>query len=86
MGKFSRLGNDLYSGRRSIDFVGRKWLWYTMSGVIIVLAVAGLYLKGLNMGIEFTGGAQYRVSLDSSQVTQDNADELRNAVDRKSVV
>ena len=80
MGKFSRLGNDLYSGRRSIDFVGRKWLWYAMSGVIIVLAVAGLYLKGLNMGIEFTGGAQYRVSLDSSQVTQDNADELRNAV------
>ena len=80
MGKFSRLGNDLYSGRRSIDFVGRKWLWYSISGVIIVLAVAGLYLKGLNMGIEFTGGAQYRVSLDSSQVTQDNADELRNAV------
>ncbi|GAA2144558.1 protein translocase subunit SecF [Nocardioides koreensis] len=80
MGKFSRLGNDLYSGRRSIDFVGRRWLWYAMSGVIIVLAVAGLYLKGLNMGIEFTGGAQYRVSLDSSQVTQDNADKLRNAV------
>ncbi|MFC4786195.1 protein translocase subunit SecF [Nocardioides sp. MAHUQ-72] len=80
MGKFSRLGNDLYSGRRSIDFVGRKWLWYAMSGVIILLAVAGLWLKGLNMGIEFTGGAQYRVSLDSSQVTQDNADELRNAV------
>ena len=23
MGKFSRLGNDLYSGRKSIDFVGR---------------------------------------------------------------
>ena len=80
MGKFSRLGNDLYSGRKSIDFVGRKWLWYAMSGVIVVLAVGGLYLKGLNMGIEFTGGAQYRVSLPSSQVTQDEADNLRNAV------
>ena len=80
MGKFSRLGNDLYTGRRSINFVGRKWLWYSLSGLIVVLAVAGLYFKGLNMGIEFTGGAQYRVSLPTSQVTQDNADKLRNAV------
>ena len=24
MGKFSRLGNDLYTGERSIDFVGRR--------------------------------------------------------------
>lgn len=80
MGKFSRLGNDLYTGRRSINFVGRKWLWYTLSGVIVLLAVAGLYFKGLNMGIEFTGGAQYRVSLPTSQVTQGNADKLRNAV------
>jgi preprotein translocase subunit SecF len=80
MGKFSRLGNDLYSGRKSIDFVGRKWLWYAMSGVIVLLAVGGLYFKGLNMGIEFTGGAQYTVSLPSSQVTQSEADNLRNAV------
>ena len=80
MGKFSRLGNDLYSGRKSIDFVGRKWLWYAMSGVIVLLAVGGLYFKGLNMGIEFTGGAQYTVSLPSSQVTQTEADNLRNAV------
>ncbi|HEU4811111.1 MAG TPA: protein translocase subunit SecF [Nocardioides sp.] len=80
MGKFSRLGNDLYNGRRSIDFVGRRWLWYGASAVIIVMAVAGLYFKGLNMGIEFVGGAQYRVSLSSDQVTQDNADKLRAAV------
>ena len=59
MGKFSRLGNDLYSGKKSINFVGRKWLWYCVSGVIVLLAVAGLYFKGLNMGIEFVGGAQY---------------------------
>jgi len=35
MGKFSRLGNDLYSGKRSVDFVGKMWLWYTISGVIV---------------------------------------------------
>ena len=80
MGKFSRLGNDLYTGKKSIDFVGRKWLWYSGSGLIVLLAVGGLYFQGLNMGIEFEGGAQYRVTLPSDQVTQDNADKLREAV------
>jgi preprotein translocase subunit SecF len=80
MGKFSRLGNDLYTGKRSIDFVGRTKLWYTISGIIIVAAILGLYFRGLNFGLEFRGGAQFTVSLDSSQVTQDNADKLRNAV------
>ena len=50
MGKFSRLGNDLYSGRKSIDFVGRKWLWYAMSGVIVLLAVAGPVPQGPQHG------------------------------------
>jgi len=80
MGKFSRLGNDLYTGRKSVDFVGRRWLWYAISTVIVLLALAGLYFKGLNMGIEFVGGAQYRVQLPSEQVTQETADEIREAV------
>jgi preprotein translocase subunit SecF len=80
MGKFSRLGNDLYTGDKSIDFVGRRWLWYAVSAVIVVICVGGLLVKGLNWGIEFTGGAEYRVTLPSSQVTQDTADELRTAV------
>ena len=80
MGRFSRLGNDLYSGRRSIDFVGRRWLWYAASAVIVVIAVGGLVGRGLDYGIEFTGGAEFRVSLSSSQVSQDTADELREAV------
>jgi preprotein translocase subunit SecF len=80
MGKFSRLGNDLYTGRKSIDFVGKTRIWYAVSGLIIVAAVLGLYFKGLNFGLEFRGGAQFTVSLSSSQVTQDNADKLRNDV------
>ena len=72
MGKFSRLGNDLYNGKKSIDFVGRRWLWYTGSLLIILVCVGGLYFKGLNWGIEFTGGAEYKVTLPASQVTQDH--------------
>ena len=80
MGKISRLGNSLYNGSRSIDFVGRKWLWYGISGLIVLLALIGLSVKGLNYSIEFTGGTQYKVTVPSDQVTQDNADALREAV------
>ena len=80
MGRFSRLGNDLYNGRKSIDFVGRRWLWYALSGVIVVVAVAGLGVRGLDYGIEFTGGAEFRVSVPASEATQDTADQLREAV------
>jgi len=80
MGKFSRLGNDLYSGKRSIDFVGRTRLWFTISGLIVVVAVLGLYFRGLNYGIEFVGGAQYTVSVPAGDVTQSNADKVRDAV------
>ncbi|MEP9364763.1 protein translocase subunit SecF [Nocardioides sp. CN2-186] len=81
MGKFSRLGNDLYNGRKSIDFVGRKWLWYIVSAVIIAAAILGLSVKGLDMGIEFVGGAEYKVTgLAADQATQSEADNLRDAV------
>jgi preprotein translocase subunit SecF len=80
MGKASRLGNALYEGDVSIDFVGRKWLWYTVSGIIVLLAITGLSLKGLNFGIEFEGGVEYNVSLPANQVTQDSADNIRDAV------
>ncbi|HET7069684.1 MAG TPA: protein translocase subunit SecF [Nocardioides sp.] len=80
MGRFSRLGNDLFTGRRSVDFVGRTRLWYAISGLIIVTAVLGLYFKGLNFGLEFRGGAQFTVTMPADQATQDNADKLRDDV------
>ena len=80
MGRFSRLGNDLYEGKVSVDFVGRRWLWYAISGVIVLAAASGLYFKGLNLGIEFEGGVEYTVTLPHDQVNQDNADRLREIV------
>jgi preprotein translocase subunit SecF len=80
MGKFAVLGNDLYSGKRSIDFVGRKWIWYSMSAVILLIAIGGWSVKSLNFGIEFTGGNQYTISVPSNLANQDTADELRDSV------
>ena len=32
---FAQWGNDLYTGRRSYDIVGRRRVWYTISAVIV---------------------------------------------------
>ncbi len=83
MGKFSRLGNQLYTGRKSMDFVHRRPLWYAITSVFVLAAVAAIMIKGLNFGIEFTGGTQYSVPVSS--VSQDSADDLREAVQGSGV-
>lgn len=80
MGKFSRYGNALYGGQRSIDFVGRRGLWYTITAVAVLAAIAVIFIKGMNFGVEFTGGTQVRASMPAAQVTQDNADAVRDAI------
>src|SRR4030095_15493889 len=62
MPNLAQFGNDLYTGKRSIDFVGRQKTWYALSGVLIVLALVGIFARGLNFGIEFRGGYEYRIS------------------------
>jgi preprotein translocase subunit SecF len=62
MASLAQFGNDLYTGRRSLDFVGRQKSWYALSGVLIVLALVGILARGLNFGIEFRGGSEYRIS------------------------
>jgi len=61
MVNFSQIGNDLYTGRRSIDFIGNQKRWYGFSAVLIVLALVGLFARGLNFGIEFRGGSEFRL-------------------------
>ncbi|GMA19832.1 protein translocase subunit SecF [Arsenicicoccus piscis] len=62
MNGFAKFGNDLYTGRRSIDFMGRRKVWFALSAIVLAIALAGLFVRGLNLGLEFTGGSEFRVS------------------------
>ena len=55
------LTSRLYRGEVSYDFVGRRKLWYTLSAVIIAVALGGLLTRGLNLGLDFKGGSQFQV-------------------------
>lgn len=62
MSSFAQFGNDLYTGKRSFDIVGRQKTWYAVSLVLLILASIGLFGRGLNVGLEFRGGSEFRVS------------------------
>ncbi|MEI2775551.1 MAG: protein translocase subunit SecF [Tetrasphaera sp.] len=78
MSKFAQFGNDLYTGKRSIDFIGRSRTWYAISAVGLILALLGLGVRHLNLGIEFTGGSEFRVS--NTTVTDDYERRAEDAV------
>jgi preprotein translocase subunit SecF len=63
MASLSRLGNSLYRGDVSYNIVGRRKAWYLISAILIVLSIATLGVRGLNLGIEFKGGAEFSVPL-----------------------
>jgi preprotein translocase subunit SecF len=80
MSQLSRVGHALYTGKLSIDFIGRKWLWYSISGVILIVSVVGLTTRGLNPGIEFTGGVEYKVSMPAGHAGEASIVKIRDAV------
>ena len=69
MSKLADLGNRLYRGEASYDFVGRRRVWYIISAVFLTLSIGTLAVSGLNLGIEFKGGAQYTVTVPGANTS-----------------
>jgi preprotein translocase subunit SecF len=66
MSRVGSLGARLYRGEVSYDFIGHRRLWYTVSLVLIAVSVVSLLVRGLTLGIEFRGGAEFRVAAQSA--------------------
>jgi preprotein translocase subunit SecF len=56
----------LYTGTGAFDVVGKRKLWFGISGAIVVIALASILLRGFTFGIDFEGGT--KVSLPASGV------------------
>ncbi|CAB4960542.1 MAG: protein translocase subunit SecF [Actinobacteria bacterium] len=70
MSKMSGLGHRLYSGQMSIDFIGRRRTWYVVSAIILLVSVGALLTRGLNLGIEFRGGADFAIPSATCSIEQ----------------
>ena len=61
--RLTRLGNGLYTGEKSFNFVGKRMVWYLVGVVLVTfMVVATIARGGFSFGIEFSGGSEFRVS------------------------
>jgi len=65
-GPFGRL----YHGETNIDFIGRTKVWFILSSIFLLIGFGSLLTKGLNLGIDFEGGAVFEVPSQTFSVSQ----------------
>jgi preprotein translocase subunit SecF len=84
MARLGNLGERMYRGEVSYDFVGKKKRWFALSLIITVAAIVGLIAPGLKMGIEFSGGAVFTVDKTTPSISQDDARSAAQEVTGRS--
>jgi preprotein translocase subunit SecF len=48
----------LYTGTGAFEVIGKRRMWYAISGLIVVACIASIALKGFTFGIDFEGGTK----------------------------
>jgi preprotein translocase subunit SecF len=59
MARLGQIPGRLYRGEISVNIVSRQKMWYLLSGVILVVSVAAVLIRGLNFSVEFKGGSVF---------------------------
>ena len=57
----------LYTGTGAFEVIGRRKMWFSISGLIVAVAIASIVLRGFTFGIDFEGGT--KVSMPAAGAT-----------------
>ncbi|MBJ7338495.1 protein translocase subunit SecF [Mycolicibacterium sp.] len=57
----------LYTGTGAFDVVGKRKLWFAISGAIFAVAVISILLRGFTFGIDFEGGTKVSMPAAGAQ-------------------
>jgi preprotein translocase subunit SecF len=77
MSKLGQIGAKLHRGEVSYDFIGHRKFWFSLSAVLVIISLAGLFVRGLALGIEFKGGVEYEAKV---KVTDNTVQDFGDAV------
>jgi len=67
---------EFFKKKTSVRFMGQRRRWYTISAVMILASIALLATRGLNFGVDFTGGVVLELSFPKSA----DLDQVRGAL------
>ncbi len=81
----TRLTRNAFKGL-NIKFLEKRKVAYVISGALIIIAVVSLVGRGLNPGIDFTGGRTYVVKFEEDVVPQNLASDLEKEFDTRPMV
>ncbi|SON63536.1 hypothetical protein MSIMFI_05067 [Mycobacterium simulans] len=60
----------LYTGTGAFEVVGRRKLWFGISGAIIAIAILSIVIRGFSFGIDFKGGTTVQFPHGNIEVEQ----------------
>jgi preprotein translocase subunit SecF len=68
----------LYRGETTVDFVGRRRVWFAVSVTLIAISLVSFATRGLNLGIDFDGGVVWLTPAGDASVAdaRDTVEEL----------
>lgn len=58
---------EIFPARPDFDFIGKRFACFTASGVLAAAALGLLAVRGLNYGIDFTGGTVVQITYEAPQ-------------------
>jgi len=62
-----------------IDFIGLRKIFYVISGTLILAGIVSLSIKGLDLGVDFSGGRNYVITFNHNVETSEIKDNLTEA-------
>ena len=65
--------------KTNIDFMSRRKIALVLSTIMIIASIASLAIRGLNFGLDFTGGTLIEVGFQTAPDTTDVRNNLSNA-------
>lgn len=60
----------LYTGTGAFEVIGKRRLWYAVSGAMVAIALLSILIRGFTFGIDFAGGTKVSFPRGETAVTQ----------------
>lgn len=68
-------------GKTKIDFIGKRFAFFGLSALLIAAGAASMAVKGINLGLDFTGGTLLQVRFENKVTTA----EVREAMNKAGI-